>query len=153
MFLPSDRFMCTRHCLIRVKDSFHLFFLYPAVKLEHFPRSLQGRAGCPAVSMLTTPHQVARITDPPQNGEAEEGRRGLHGVVMWVLTVVSLWSNGTPPGSLYLSGGLLALGGCWLSGRSVSSALGRCWMSAENPCSAHAEASPLPGQHHHASRK
>lgn len=66
MFLPSDRFMCTRHCLIRVKDSFHLFFLYPAVKLEHFPRSLQGRAGCPAVSMLTTPHQVARITDPPR---------------------------------------------------------------------------------------
>ena len=49
--------------------------------------------------------------------------------------------------------GLLALGGCWLSGRSVSSAPGGCWMSAENPGSARAEAPPLPGQHHHASRK
>lgn len=43
--------------------------------------------------------------------------------------------------------------GCWPSGRSASSALGRCWMSAENPGSAQAEAPPLPGQHHHASRK
>lgn len=65
MFLPSDRFMCTRHCLIRVKDSFLLFFFYPAVKLEHSPRSQWGRAWCPAVSTLTTSHQAVQLTDPP----------------------------------------------------------------------------------------
>lgn len=74
MFLPSDRFMCTRHCLIRGKDSFLHFFFHPAVKLEHSPRSLWGRAGCPAVSTLTTSHQVVWITDPP--GRARQRKEG-----------------------------------------------------------------------------
>lgn len=70
-----------------------------------------------------------------------------------IITVVSPWSNGSQSGSQSLAGGLLALGGCWPSGRSASSALGRCWTSAENPGLAQAEAPPLPGQHHRASRK